>query len=194
MHIILGLTYLSIKVAREGVFSWKMEFVKIVYSSIRELYCCYWDFSRVPPERASCKKLIKTLKNHSSWLDYSKFAQTLAVRFLKSFSIHPICINACGSFSFKTLYLKFSDLTCWYGIYLRCRLNPSSVRQSFHRYILGTKCHKMFIMESLQHFMTPQSARLGYQYHSVLLPYSSSCYAVQAWKNVIISWTGVTVF
>ena len=29
------------------------------------------------------------------WLEYtSKFAQTFAVRFLKSSSIHPICINA----------------------------------------------------------------------------------------------------
>ena len=31
----------------------------------------------------------------------SKFAQTFAVRFLKLFFIHSICINACGSFSFK---------------------------------------------------------------------------------------------
>ena len=31
----------------------------------------------------------------------SKFAQTFAVRFLKSSSIHPICINAWGSFSFN---------------------------------------------------------------------------------------------
>ena len=31
----------------------------------------------------------------------SKFAETFAVRFLKSSSIHPICINAWGSFSFN---------------------------------------------------------------------------------------------
>ena len=31
----------------------------------------------------------------------SKFGQTFAVRFLKSPSIHPICINAWGSFSFE---------------------------------------------------------------------------------------------
>ena len=31
----------------------------------------------------------------------SKFAQTFAVRFLKSFFVHPICINAWGSFSFN---------------------------------------------------------------------------------------------
>ena len=37
-------------------------------------------------------------------IELSKFAQTFTVRFLKSSSIYPICINAWGSFSFNTKY------------------------------------------------------------------------------------------
>ena len=47
------------------IFSRKYNFVKFVYSN-RHLYCCeITDCSRVPPEKAAHKKLIKTLKNHS---------------------------------------------------------------------------------------------------------------------------------
>ena len=50
---------------------------------------------RVPPERVTYTKLMKPLKNHIDLLiGLSKFAQTFAVRFLKSSSIHPIYINA----------------------------------------------------------------------------------------------------
>ena len=38
-----------------------------------------------------------------------------AVRFLKSFSIHPICVNACGSFSFKShnyILYKYHSYEC----------------------------------------------------------------------------------
>ena len=71
------------------------------YSSIRQLYCCdITDIRRVPPERATYTKLMKPLKNHLL-IGLSKFARTFAVRFLKLSSIHPICINAWGSFSFN---------------------------------------------------------------------------------------------
>ena len=69
--IILALTYLSIKVEGRYIFMNSKSFVKFVYSSIRQLYCCdITDISTVPPERAAHKKLTKTLKNDSSWLDY----------------------------------------------------------------------------------------------------------------------------
>ena len=57
---------------------------KIVYSSIRQLYCCdITDIRRVPPERATYTKLMKPLKNHISWLDYPNLPKLFAVRFLK---------------------------------------------------------------------------------------------------------------
>ena len=41
-------------------------FVKFVDSSTREFNCCdITDCSRVPPETAAYKKVIKTLKNHT---------------------------------------------------------------------------------------------------------------------------------
>ena len=55
-------------------------FDKFVYSSIRQLYCCdITDCSRVPPETATYKNLIKTLKKIKSWLKLLyKFAPTFA--------------------------------------------------------------------------------------------------------------------
>ena len=42
----------------------EIHFVKFVYSSIRQLYCCdITDISKVQPERAAYKKLTKTLEN-----------------------------------------------------------------------------------------------------------------------------------
>ena len=42
-------------------------FFILLYSSIRQLYCCdITDISTVPSERAAYKKLTRTLKNHSS--------------------------------------------------------------------------------------------------------------------------------
>ena len=71
-----------------------------MYSSIRQLYCCDITYiRRVPPERATYTKLMKSYL----LIGLTKFAQTFAVRFQKSSSIHPICINAWGSFSFKVL-------------------------------------------------------------------------------------------
>ena len=71
---------------------------KFVYSSIRQLYCCdITDIKRVPPERATYTKSMKSLKNHISWLDYQNLPKLLLLYwFLKSSSIHPICINAWG--------------------------------------------------------------------------------------------------
>ena len=84
-----------------------------MYSSIRQLYCCdITDCSRMPPERAAYKKLIKTLKNHSSCLDYPNLPKFLLLGFqnhfliIQSLSIHPICINAWGSFSINQPFLK----------------------------------------------------------------------------------------
>ena len=76
---------------------------KFVYSSIRQLYCCdITDIRRVPPERETCiHKLNETFEKSYLLIGLSKFAQTFAVRLLKSSSIHPICINAWGNFSFK---------------------------------------------------------------------------------------------
>ena len=51
------------------------------------------------PERATYTKLVTPLKN--LLIGLSKFAQTFVVRFLKSSSIHTICINAWGSFPFN---------------------------------------------------------------------------------------------
>ena len=44
----------------------------------------------------------------------SKFAQTFVVRFLKSSSIHTICINAWGSFPFKLIDLLIDLFVCLY--------------------------------------------------------------------------------
>ena len=59
-------------------FFFKLNFVKFVYSSIRQLYCCdITDCNRVPSDRAANKKFIRTLKNHSSWLDYPNLLELL---------------------------------------------------------------------------------------------------------------------
>ena len=82
-------------------------FLKFVYSSIRQLYCCdITDLSTVSPERAACKKLTRTLKYHRlfDWTN-PNLPKLLLFRFLKSFSIHSICINACESFSFNAIKL-----------------------------------------------------------------------------------------
>ena len=81
------------KYRREGrcIFMKRENFVKFVYSSIRQLYYCdITDISTVPPERAAYKKSTRTLKKKKN-LDW--IAQTFAFRFLKLFSIHPICIK-----------------------------------------------------------------------------------------------------
>ena len=105
MHIHFSpiiIIYLSIKEEERYIFMKSTIFKKFVYSSNRQLYCYdITDIKRVPPERATYTKLIEPLKNHDLLIGLSKFAQTFAVRFLKSSSIHPICINAWGSFSFK---------------------------------------------------------------------------------------------
>ena len=46
-------------------------------------------------------EINETFEKSNFLIGLCKFDQTFAVRFLKSFSIHPICINAWGSFSFK---------------------------------------------------------------------------------------------
>ena len=72
-------------------YSWKVKiswnFVKFVYSSIRQLYCCdITDIIPVPPERAAYKKLTRTLKNHSSWLDYPNLPKLLLLDFYLPFT------------------------------------------------------------------------------------------------------------
>ena len=47
-------------------------------------------------------KINETFEKSYLLIGLSKFAQTFAVRFLKLSSIHPICINAWGSFSFNS--------------------------------------------------------------------------------------------
>ena len=85
-----------------------------MYSSNKQLYCCdIIDIGRVPSERATYTKLMKPLKNHISWLDYPNLPKLFSVRFLKSSSIHPICINAWGSFSFNIKYEKEGMLLWW---------------------------------------------------------------------------------
>ena len=80
--IILALTYLSIKVEGRHVFMKSTNFVNFVYSSNWQLYCCdITDISTVPPERAAYKKLTKTLKTHSSWLDYPNLPKLFLLDF-----------------------------------------------------------------------------------------------------------------
>ena len=56
--IILALTYLSIKVEGRCIFMKSENFVKFVYSSIRQLYCCDITYiSTVPPERAGIHEI-----------------------------------------------------------------------------------------------------------------------------------------
>ena len=63
----LALTYMRIKVEGKCIFNESENFVKFMYSSIRQLYCCdITDTSTVPPERAAYNELTRTLKNHSS--------------------------------------------------------------------------------------------------------------------------------
>ena len=65
---------------------WKFKFVKCVYSSIGQLYCCDITYiSTVQPERAAYKKLTRTLKNHSSWLDYPNLPKLLLLDFYNHF-------------------------------------------------------------------------------------------------------------
>ena len=90
---------------REDTFSWKVKFCKILCTvPLDSCTVVTSHIRRVPTERVTYTKLMKTLKNHTCMyllIGLSKFAQTFAFRFLKSSSIHPICINAWGSFSFN---------------------------------------------------------------------------------------------
>ena len=54
-------------------------------------------------------KLIKTFDKSYLSIGLSKFAQTVVVRFLKSPSIHPIYINAWGSFSFNDINVNIQS-------------------------------------------------------------------------------------
>ena len=54
-------------------------------------------------------KINETFEKSYLLTGLSKFAQTFAVRFLKSSSIHPICINASGSFSFVRTCISTSS-------------------------------------------------------------------------------------
>ena len=55
---------------------------KIVYSSIRQLYCCDITYiRRVPPKRATYTNLMKPLKNHIPWLDYPNLPKLLLLGF-----------------------------------------------------------------------------------------------------------------
>ena len=81
-QIILALTYPSIKVEGRCISMKSEHFVKFVYISIRQLYCCdITDISTVPPERVAYKKLTRNLKNHSSWLDYPNLPKLLLLDF-----------------------------------------------------------------------------------------------------------------
>ena len=74
--------YLSVKVEGRCIFMKNENFVKCVYRFIRELYCCdITDISTVPLARAAYKKLNRTLKNHSSSLDYPNFPKLLLLDF-----------------------------------------------------------------------------------------------------------------
>ena len=74
--------YLSIKVEGRCIFMKSENFMKFLYSSIRKLYCCdITVISTVPPERAAYKKWTRTLKNHSSWLDYPNLPKLLLLYF-----------------------------------------------------------------------------------------------------------------
>ena len=65
---------------------------------------------RVPPERATYHEINETFEKSYLLIGLSKFAQTFAVTFLNLPSIHPICINAWGSFSFNhTAYAYFGQ-------------------------------------------------------------------------------------
>ena len=83
MHIHLRpITYLSIKEEGRCIFMKSEILLKIVYSSIRQLYCCdITVIRRVPPERATYTKLMKPLKNHISWLDYPNLPKLLLLGF-----------------------------------------------------------------------------------------------------------------
>ena len=104
MHIHLSPNIPKYKRRRKIHFHEKYFLFCFLYSSIRQLYCC--DITdtcirRVSPERSTYTKLMKRLKNQISWLDYPNLAKLFTVSFLKSSSIHPICIDAWGSFSFN---------------------------------------------------------------------------------------------
>ena len=74
-----------------------------MYSSIRQLYCCdITDIRWVPHDEGDIHEIYETFEKSYLLIGLSKFAQTFVVRFLKSSSIHPISINAWGSFSFNS--------------------------------------------------------------------------------------------
>ena len=52
-------------------------------------------------------QLNETFEKSYLLIGLSKFAQTFAGRFLKSSSIHPICINVWGSFSFNVHLMRW---------------------------------------------------------------------------------------
>ena len=93
---ISALTYLSLIEEGRYIFIKSKILSKYVYSSIRQLYCCdITDIRRVPPERATYRKLMKPLKNPIYLLiGLSKFAHTFAVRFLIS-SLHSPNLHKC---------------------------------------------------------------------------------------------------
>ena len=63
-------------------FHEKLNFVKFIHISIRDLHCYdITDFSKMPPERATYKKLIKT--KSQLLIGSSKYGHTFADRLLK---------------------------------------------------------------------------------------------------------------
>ena len=82
MHIHLSPNIPKYKRRGKIHFNEKFNFIKKLYSSIRQLYCCdITDLRRVLPERARYKKLMKTLKNHISLLDYPNLPKFLLLGF-----------------------------------------------------------------------------------------------------------------
>ena len=76
----------------------------------------------------------------------SKFTQTFSVRFLKSSSIHPICINAWGSFSFKISYTYDAHYACLFVYILmiislipRLSHRLSNVTWSWNNYFMASR-------------------------------------------------------
>ena len=83
------------------------KFCEVAYNSSRQLFCCdITDWSKVPPAMASYKKL--NFKKCKLLIVLSKFTNFFTLRFLKSLSIHPICIHTWGSFPLKSTDPSFT--------------------------------------------------------------------------------------
>ena len=103
--------------------------VTFVYNSIRQLQVLLWHrrYLKSATWEGDIHKINETFEKLYLLIGLSKFAQTFAVRFLKSSSNHPICINAWEASPLSTYMCNHATCLLW-------QIDPRFIRVASNKF------------------------------------------------------------